>query len=1681
VEIRKLFKSSDPQDERSVWFLSPNQGRVYKYVAEQTTKGRGTLEQYPWVKLLNAEGVDGLPSSGFPMATYAPAAPDGTFHRVTGWTEFDGHGLPKQSTYEGFHRYSSAPLYEHANCDQYTEVYVTQFDPSTWVHNAVGGHRIGGEAESGTQDCHNQCTAERPCNQVTKKFNAFGDMLESEFIYHEVDGTQRQVSKAVVKEYNRYGQVTHEYAGCGTGTCERHTQNVYTDEDDGDLFYSGYIRQEVAYVPDGAVKEFRTKARWQPGAAAVTKLTSADGDVSLVEYDALGRFVRAFGADPRTGQLCSEPAKEVYYHYAVDGGDPLNRVDTWVNTSREPCGADRWETVRTWTDGLGRAYAEVRPGDKVHESAARYPWVVTGSAKVNAKGMAVEKCSGVPLDDLPGSALEVLIERRKRQALMAGELNRPDGKWLCSYEERDAFGRMVAAYGPASTTPDGYVVGKAEYGVDSVRSFDHIQLQKGTYSEQRVDGLGRAVETKVLHDATPDQHLALRRSTWVYGAVGGPLVATTEEEDTKVSRRALYDTLGRLRINQDLNFGQWRYEYNTIGELTHTVSPTGNVAQYDYDQAGRLVRERYDGAVDAEYFYDRYPGDAVLGLTGNPEWAGYPAWSRTLGALVAVKDRTGVSLSAADRGSRAESWRMVKPDNRLYHTAGLVDGAGQLIYAEDEDGKRSTLDYFADGTVKSSYYDGIKVIDEVKSNWLGQAELIKYGDAAQTVGWTGYDPVTGQVLASVVQQQNRVYSEGAPGEKVTLLAYGYQYDEEGRIEGIVDWRGRGAGQSPRMGIAAPHPTSLAQMRTGTHFSQYPSAFDRDLKGPRQWNSGDNLGQTGWPVGMSPYDLKVTHDDLNGLVEEDREFITGTGDDLLLDPETHSVVGMRLRSADYVQDALGSLTSWTETSSSGVSQKNFGRALGSRILNGAQLNQQAGCDMNVLAQQGVLPPPGSCYLPDALYFASNIAEVGANRGTCIWVEYDPAGRMVKQTQKTGCSTCDYVGTAADKGVGNATCSKNPVPAVGTPGQLGYQPELVPKTTVFEYTWNAIGQLAGARKFENGSHKLTMAYAYDASGSRVIREKSDIVGGQLTNIKQDLYLGGYERRGVQLTDSQGTPRSIFAAIWDSGSRGTYRDIEGSKVTKQASGLRIDREWNASEGKFGPEERYLTLGNHLGSASAVIDFDTGALVEWRTSYAFGGDETHWKNGDVKYDDNDEPYKFTGKEEDEAVGLFYFGARYYSAGLGRWLSPDPPVVHGVQGGNYFAYCGNSPYLYTDPDGNDFGIGEFVAGVVIAIVVAAAVSTVTQVVQTGTVDPLLLLKDTVCAAGTYVAAYFGGVAGAALAAIGQYFVDTLARGRADTMATGDFWTGVAVQGVTGVISGLAGSAGGYVGSAVSNAAGSGFGAAVAGVAVSSTLSYIASVGTQLTATALAYGVGAAKESYDEILVNGAISAGVGAAVSIGMSGGSAVMGAVGNPGDNTQSEFTRHSATQPDADTQAPSREYDPREFSMPSVRLRNSLYGEASPPMAQSGIPDERLVCAVPIPVPSLLVGGGLFLLYGYTQTPQGQAQLEQIYDDVGNFINRTRELLRSRAKPQEVTPPESAAEPKPRSQKPPAKRYRYDTRKEAEESARRVGKGNPPRHDPNDPKGPHFHPDVPPTKPGDPVGRPDPHDHYFYPKGR
>jgi RHS repeat-associated protein len=71
----------------------------------------------------------------------------------------------------------------------------------------------------------------------------------------------------------------------------------------------------------------------------------------------------------------------------------------------------------------------------------------------------------------------------------------------------------------------------------------------------------------------------------------------------------------------------------------------------------------------------------------------------------------------------------------------------------------------------------------------------------------------------------------------------------------------------------------------------------------------------------------------------------------------------------------------------------------------------------------------------------------------------------------------------------------------------------------------------------------------------------------------------------------------------------------------------------------------------------------------------------------------EFTSKERDAETGLDYFGARYFSSAQGRFTSPDSinvtndRLLNPSSTLNKYAYGGNNPLKYTDPDGKDITI----------------------------------------------------------------------------------------------------------------------------------------------------------------------------------------------------------------------------------------------------------------------------------------------------------------------------------------------------------------------------------------------------------
>ena len=103
-----------------------------------------------------------------------------------------------------------------------------------------------------------------------------------------------------------------------------------------------------------------------------------------------------------------------------------------------------------------------------------------------------------------------------------------------------------------------------------------------------------------------------------------------------------------------------------------------------------------------------------------------------------------------------------------------------------------------------------------------------------------------------------------------------------------------------------------------------------------------------------------------------------------------------------------------------------------------------------------------------------------------------------------------------------------------------------------------------------------------------------------------------------------------------------------------------------------------DHLGSASISTD-KTGEVVSNIIYYPYGEVRAETSTEEQKY-------KYNDKELD-STGLYYYGARYYDAEIGVWISNDPlqrSVGEMVESGEFngYRYVLNNPLVYVDPKG---------------------------------------------------------------------------------------------------------------------------------------------------------------------------------------------------------------------------------------------------------------------------------------------------------------------------------------------------------------------------------------------------------------
>ncbi len=300
--------------------------------------------------------------------------------------------------------------------------------------------------------------------------------------------------------------------------------------------------------------------------------------------------------------------------------------------------------------------------------------------------------------------------------------------------------------------------------------------------------------------------------------------------------------------------------------------------------------------------------------------------------------------------------------------------------------------------------------------------------------------------------------------------------------------------------------------------------------------------------------------------------------------------------------------------------------------------------------------------------------GSNRSKQISYAYDDIGNLVAQTSNmvqsaasnspTDLGKLTYGGHSGTKGrLGRQVADPGPhaVSEIGSKSTLTY--DLVGNVTrikALTLTWNFAHQLVAV-----DSSEMHSEYVYDYSGSRVAKRTWKKTAGAWAGSAPDnwtVYAGReYETQPSGPTDY----------IW----------VGDTRVARCNSSHPDRIEW--------------FHGDQTGSTALVTD-NAGHVREETTYDPFGEIRHRALATTSSASSTETEYYFAGKEHDAESGLDYFGARYLSAGLGRFLSVDPVVgtaVSNPQDLNPYAYGRNNPIKFIDSNGNSATVAGFLIG----------------------------------------------------------------------------------------------------------------------------------------------------------------------------------------------------------------------------------------------------------------------------------------------------------------------------------------------------------------------------------------------------
>ena len=848
------------------------------------------------------------------------------------------------------------------------------------------------------------------------------------------------------------------------------------------------------------------------------------------------------------------------------------------------------------------------------------------------------------------------------------QMNTPQGVWNFAYTRRD----------PQSGA-----------GRDSVTVFDPLSQKKkfeweGHYAiTTDTRGAATALRHQILIDTSAaDAQAGLNKSESAIRSETAPTGETTtytyaNQGDGTANAR----TLAPIAVT-DARGATTSFAYNWQGNVTRVTDPKGQVTQLNYTSDGLDVNGvvNANGVNVAQARYNAWHQPIWITTEDGATTFGYTAW----GAPQSVSDALSQTTYTYNAARRLQN---VVRDGVTVGTF-TYDAVGRLKSARDTTGLTLGYDYDSLNRLTRVFYpDGTsEETDYAMGGLPGMTQ-----DRAGRRSYYDYDALKRLVRMQDALGQTLQMDYDAAGNLLHLLdAQGHStrwaYDASGRVTGKQYHDGATEGYGYSQGLLA-QTTNARGLTTRYGYDRnanltlvdYPHMADVSLT----YNALDDVDQITDGVGTHGFGYSPTGRliSLSGPFVDDAQRFLYDNQGRLSDHYLGRGASVDAQHLSYAYDALERLKSITSSGGGGVGTFTYNYVGDTAMLarlelpNGTQTVQSYD-GLNRLTQTVNQKNNGTnlnkfAYTYDTRDVRTGVqSQHGSDPLRQVNYTYDATDQLKTESASGGLANTNYSNAFSYDSMGNRTWAENVKGG---------------DTSVTQLTPNALNQISALSQSRNGAPAVNSGFVYDASGNTRQVENAD--GGKTLFDYDDA------DRLVRIETRNGAdvPVTKSEFVYDYASRKAVSKeftwtagawVKTGETRRVFDGLDVVQERNAANEVTAQPVRDGNIGGILArstqAGASFFGYDGSGNVTLLTDE--NGDDV----GRYRYDAfgntleasgaraAENPYRFSTKELHAQSGLYDFGYRFYSAGLGRWINRDP--IQEAGGVNLYAMVGNDP-----------------------------------------------------------------------------------------------------------------------------------------------------------------------------------------------------------------------------------------------------------------------------------------------------------------------------------------------------------------------------------------------------------------------